>query len=285
MADNQQRSPEFEAPTGHAKHYICGGCAGITSITIAYPIRKVVFRQQLFGVCITEAIRQLQRDGMRTLYRGLLPPLLEKTTTAAIMFGLYEDMSRLLPQPAGSPGLLTSSMAAMLAGTAEATLTPFNRVQTLLQDQRNHTRFNNTSHAFRILLRDYGVRELYRGMVPILLRNGPYNVLFFGLRGPIKRSLPEAETHVGHMVNDFICGGLLGATLSSLFYPLKVLKARKQSQLGGEFQSSWQVLRTIWRERGGKLSHLYRGGFLNYNRSLLSWGITNAAYEFLKKVM
>uniref|UniRef100_A0A3B3RLZ2 Solute carrier family 25 member 51b n=1 Tax=Paramormyrops kingsleyae TaxID=1676925 RepID=A0A3B3RLZ2_9TELE len=204
-----------------------------------------------------DAIRQLQRDGMRTLYRGLLPPLLEKTTSAAIMFGFYEDMSRWLPQPAGSPGLLTNSMAAVLAGTAEATMTPFNRVQTLLQDQRNHSRFNNTFHTFRTLVRDYGVRELYRRMGPILLQNGPYNVLFFGLRGPMKRSLPVAETHVGHLVNDFICGGILGASLNFLFYPLKVLKARKQTQVGGKFQSSWQVLRTIWSEQGGKLSHLY----------------------------
>ncbi|XP_072560417.1 mitochondrial nicotinamide adenine dinucleotide transporter SLC25A51-like isoform X2 [Paramormyrops kingsleyae] len=223
MADNQQGSSECEAPTGRAKHYISGGCAGIASTMIVFPIKKTVFRQQVFGVRTSEAIRQLQRDGMRTLYRGLLPPLLEKTTSAAIMFGFYEDMSRWLPQPAGSPGLLTNSMAAVLAGTAEATMTPFNRVQALLQDQRNHSRFNNTFHTFRTLVRDYGVRELYRGMGPILLQNGPYNVLFFGLRGPMKRSLPVAETHVGHLVNDFICGGILGASLNFLFYPLKCL--------------------------------------------------------------
>ena len=49
----------------------------------------MLFRQQLFGLGVTEAVRQLQQDGLRTLYRGLLPPLLQKTTTVAIMFGLY----------------------------------------------------------------------------------------------------------------------------------------------------------------------------------------------------
>ncbi|XP_023685363.2 mitochondrial nicotinamide adenine dinucleotide transporter SLC25A51 [Paramormyrops kingsleyae] len=284
VSETRQGTRGCEAPSG-VKHYACGSCAAFTNIVITFPIQKVLFRQQLFGVRAGEAVRQLQRDGLRNLYRGLLPPLLQKTTTVAIMFGLYEDMSRLLPRPAGTPGLPTDSVAAVLAGIAEATLTPFERVQTLLQDQRHHGRFKNTVHAFRTLVQDHGVRECYRGMVPILLRNGPSNALFFGLRGPIKGSLPEAETHAAHLVNDFICGGLLGAMLGVLFFPLNVLKTRMQSQVGGDFQSSLQVLRTIWSERDGKLTHLYRGAHLNYHRSILSWGIINATYELLLKLM
>uniref|UniRef100_A0A3B3RTC6 Solute carrier family 25 member 51b n=1 Tax=Paramormyrops kingsleyae TaxID=1676925 RepID=A0A3B3RTC6_9TELE len=280
MAVKDQGSPECEAPNGRRKQYVCGGCAGMVNIMITFPIQKVLFWQQLFGVSMTEAVRQLQRDGMRTLYRGLLPPLLQKTSSMAIMFGFSNDVSRLLSRPGSTPGLVTSSMAAVLAGTVEASLTPFERVQTLLQDQRHHVRYNNTFHAFRTLVRENGMRELYRGTVPVLLRNGPSNALFLGLLRPIK-----AETHAGQLVTDFISGGLLGATLGSLYYPLNVVKARKQSQVGGAFQSSWQVLRTIYSERGGKLSHLYRGAHLNYHRSLLSWGITNAAYELLMKVM
>ncbi|XP_072567766.1 mitochondrial nicotinamide adenine dinucleotide transporter SLC25A51-like [Paramormyrops kingsleyae] len=285
MASKEQGSPECEAPNGRRKQYVCGGCAGMVNIMFTFPIQKVLFRQQLFGVSTTEAVRQLQRDGMRTLYRGLLPPLLQKTSSMAIMFGFSSDMSRLLSRPGSTPGLVTSSMAAVLAGTAEASLTPFERVQTLLQDQRHHVRYRNTFHAFRTLVRENGMRELYRGTVPILLRNGPSNALFLGLRGPIKSSLPHAETHAGQLVTDFVSGGLLGATLGSLYYPLNVVKARKQSQVGGAFQSTWQVLHTIYSERGGKLSHLYRGMHLNYHRSLLSWGITNAAYELFMKLM
>ncbi|KAI1887653.1 hypothetical protein AGOR_G00192530 [Albula goreensis] len=267
------------------KHYVCGSCAAFTNIVVTFPIQKVLFRQQLFGVRATEAVAQLRRDGLRNLYRGLLPPLLQKTTTVAIMFGLYEDFSRLLARHAGGPELLTRSMAAVLAGTAEAALTPFERVQTLLQDPRHHGRFHNTFHTFRTLLGDHGARECYRGLVPILLRNGPSNALFFGLRGPIKQRLPEAQTPAAHLVNDFICGGLLGAMLGFMFYPLNVVKARMQSQVGGAFPSLRTVLLTIWRERDGKVTHLFRGAHLNYHRSILSWGIINATYELLLKLM
>lgn len=272
----------------HGKHYVCGSIAAFTNIVVTFPIQKVLFRQQLHGVSATEAVRQLQRDGLRNLYRGLLPPLLQKSTTVAIMFGLYEDFSRVLLDRAvctGVPELVTRSFAAALAGTTEALLTPFERVQTLLQDHRHYGRFNNTAHTFRTLLSEYGVRECYRGLVPILLRNGPSNVLFFGLRGPIKEQLPEATSRAGHLVIDFVCGGLLGAGLGIMFYPLNVVKSRAQSQVGGAFQPCRKVLLTVWRERGGSLAMLFRGAHLNYHRSLLSWGIINATYELLLKII
>ncbi|XP_061581203.1 solute carrier family 25 member 51b [Cololabis saira] len=270
------------------KHYVCGSVAAFTNILVTFPIQKVLFRQQLHGVVAVEAVRQLQRDGLRNLYRGLLPPLLQKSTTVAIMFGLYQDFSRVLHDGVGDrgvPEIVTKSFAAALAGTAEALLTPFERVQTLLQDHRHHSRFNNTAHTFRTLLSEYGVRECYRGLVPILLRNGPSNVLFFGLRGPIKELLPEATNRAGHLVNDFVCGGVLGAALGIMFYPLNVVKSRAQSQVGGDFQPCRKVLLTVWRERGGSLAMLFRGAHLNYHRSLLSWGIINATYELLLKLV
>ncbi|XP_006781505.1 solute carrier family 25 member 51-like isoform X2 [Neolamprologus brichardi] len=219
MDSESARTPQTQALTkgGHSllsagilttrfgpqgKHYVCGSLAAFTNILLTFPIQKVLFRQQLHGVLAIDAVRQLQRDGLRNLYRGLLPPLLQKSTTVAIMFGLYEDFSRVLLDQAGSSGvpeLITRSFAAALAGTAEAILTPFERVQTLLQDHRHHGRFNNTAHTFRTLVTEYGVRECYRGLVPILLRNGPSNVLFFGLRGPIKEQLPEATSKISSL--------------------------------------------------------------------------------------
>ncbi|KAK2908721.1 hypothetical protein QQF64_001352 [Cirrhinus molitorella] len=273
-------------PLQSQKHYLCGSVAAFANIVITFPIHKALFRQQLFGVQAWEAVRQLQRDGLRTLYRGILPPLLQKSTTIAIMFGLYEDFSRLLRLHAPQvPVLLTDSIAAVLAGTAEAVLTPFERVQTLLQDPRHHGNFQNTAHIFRFLLQQHGIRELYRGLVPIVLRNGPSNVFFFGLRGPIKDLLPEAETKAGHLVNDFVCGGILGAGLGVVFYPLNLVKSHAQVQIGGEFQSCRTILLNVLRERDGKVSRLFRGVHLNFQRSVFSWGIINATYELLLKML
>ncbi|XP_055461288.1 mitochondrial nicotinamide adenine dinucleotide transporter SLC25A51 [Psammomys obesus] len=270
---------------GEIKHYFCGCCAAFNNVAITYPLQKILFRQQLYGIKTRDAILQLKRDGFRNLYRGILPPLMQKTTTLALMFGLYEDLSRLLRKHVSSaPEFATRSVAALLAGTTEAILTPFERVQTLLQDHKHHDKFTNTYQAFRAL-RSHGIAEYYRGLVPILLRNGFGNVLFFGLRGPIKEHLPTATSHSAHLVNDFICGGVLGAMLGFLSFPINVVKARIQSQIGGPFQSLPMVFKTIWLERDRKLINLFRGAHLNYHRSLISWGIINATYEFLLKIV
>ncbi|XP_075889148.1 mitochondrial nicotinamide adenine dinucleotide transporter SLC25A51-like [Nelusetta ayraudi] len=287
--DGHDFTPALSRRLGdHSKHYVCGSIAAFTNIMLTFPIQKVLFRQQLHAMLATEAVRQLRGEGLGNLYRGLLPPLIQKSTTKAMMFGLYQDLSRgLVECNDGSclPPIVVRSFAAALAGTTEAVLTPFERVQTLLQDHRHHGRFNNTAHTFRTLLSEYGVTECYRGLVPILLRNGPSNVLFFGLRGPIKEQLPQAHTRAGHLASDFVCGGLLGAGLGIMFFPLNVVKSRAQSQVGGPFQPCREVLLTVWRERGGSVAMLFRGAHLNYHRSLLSWGIINATYELLLKIM
>ncbi|NXI01968.1 S2551 protein, partial [Pachycephala philippinensis] len=281
---NSKQDMSHHIKGNSGKHYLCGYCAAFTNIVVTFPIQKVLFRQQLYGLKTKDAVHQLQKDGIRNLYRGILPPLMQKTTTLALMFGLYEDFSSLLHSHTSAPELLTCSMAAVLAGTTEALLTPFERVQTLLQDYKHHDKFTNTYQAFKVL-KVYGIREYYRGLVPILLRNGSSNIVFFGLRGPIKQCLPEATSYSTHLVNDFICGGLLGAMLGSLFFPMNVVKTRMQSQIGGEFQSFSKVFVTIWLERDKKLMHLFRGVHLNYHRSVLSWGIINATYEFLLKLL
>lgn len=72
---------------------------------------------------------------------------------------------------------------------------PFERIQTLLADSHYHTRFKNTSQAFHYVCINHGYRELYRGLTPILLRNGPSNVLFFIIREEAAERLPK---HVRH---------------------------------------------------------------------------------------
>ncbi|PKK16992.1 solute carrier family 25, member 51 [Columba livia] len=105
VSSKEYLSSDIMATSG--KHYVCGYCAAFTNIAVTFPIQKVLFRQQLYGLKTKDAVHQLQKDGMRNLYRGILPPLMQKTTTLALMFGLYEDFSSLLLRHASAPELLT----------------------------------------------------------------------------------------------------------------------------------------------------------------------------------
>lgn len=73
-----------------------------------------------------------------SLYRGILPPLLQKSVTTALMFGTYEQYRRVLVEAGHVSVTQTQSLviAAFGAGCTEALLTPFERVQTLMLDHR-----------------------------------------------------------------------------------------------------------------------------------------------------
>lgn len=66
----------------------------------------------------------------------------------------------------------------------------------------------------------HGLREHYRGLTAVLLRNGPANMLFFGLRDPIRTFLPSATSSTSKLLNDFFSGALLGAAISTITYPI-----------------------------------------------------------------
>lgn len=272
-------------PLSHRKSedFICGGVASFVNVCVTFPINKVMFRQQVHGIRFFQALKQLHREGLVNLYRGLLPPLLQRTATTSLMFGTYNTYkATLYSWTPYTSNVILHVVAAVGAGTTEALLSPFERIQAVLQVKEFHKRYQNTFHAFRDIS-SRGVTELYRGTSAIVLRNGLSNILFFGLREPLMDSLPEPHSEVGTTFNAFISGAGLGAMLSTVFFPLNVVKNRMQTVVGGPFVGMKTTGRLIFKERNQRWRKMYRGVHINYTRSFISWGIINAVYEFMKK--
>ena len=265
------------------KEFYCGFGAAFINICITFPINKVIFRQMLDGVRAKSALQQLQNEGIHYLYMGIIPPLLQKSVSTSLMFGLYDYYTKLIksysPQIDSS---LCCVLSSFLTGTCEASLNPFERTQTLLQDKANYDKFTNTYEAF-CHVRSYGYMEFYRGFVPVVFRNGPSNVLFFGLREPIRNQFPRSNRWTDS-IGDFISGAMLGAGISTIVYPMNVVKTRMQSVLGGPFRSAWRTLLLIYNERGRSVRKMFLGVHVNNTRALISWGIVNASCEALKKI-
>jgi len=265
------------------REFACGWGSAFVNISVTYPIYKIIFRQMLEGVTVLTAVRELRTEGFHYLYRGMLPPLMQKTISLSTMFGVYDEVKRPLILHGYDP-YVAKSIGGLIAGTLEATLMPFERVQTLLADSYYHKQFRNTFDAFQALTK-YGIREYYRGFVPVLIRNGPSNVCFFIAREEVQQYLPQDVSFIYHNFNEFFVGAVIGAVTSSIIYPLNVIKVTMQSQIGGPHVGMMTVIRQIYDERGRKLSHFYKGVQINFVRAFISWGIINAAYENMKKLM
>jgi len=263
------------------KGYVCGYLAGVLNISVTFPINKTMFRQQLHGITAVEALRQIRGEGLLQLYRGLLSPLLQKSCTVSIMFGSYAQYSRSLKSSTRLEDRSRLVVAALLAGSTEAVFAPFERVQTLMQDPKFSKTFRNTPHAFHSMW-SHGIKEYYRGLSAILLRNGPSNVIFFSCREVLGKTLPE-DLIKAKLLADFVSGACLGAVISTIMYPVNTTKTHMQKTCGGKFRSFPSVFFELLKERGGW--GMFRGVHINYTRSFISWGIINVSYEYFCRTL
>lgn len=266
----------------HLREFACGGTAAAINIVVTFPPNKVMFRQQLFGLNTWQAYQNVQAEGLRMLYRGVKPPLLQAAVSKSLMFGLYNWYDEALVARCGDHTGI-HLLAAFASGSTEAVLAPFERAQTLLQTPKFNKEITGAVDAI-VHLNKYGLQEHYRGLTAILLRNGPANVLFFGLREPLRDAFPVGDSSSAMMVNDFICGAMLGAVISTVCFPINVARTRMQSIYGEHFIGVLEALRLTYAERGRSFRRVYRGVHMNFFRSLLSWGIINSAYEKLKSI-
>lgn len=244
--------------------------------------KNCFFFQMMHGVETTFALNQLQKEGLVFLYRGMLPPLMQRSLSMSLMFGVYDECLQPLLSHQVNP-YVSKTIAGVVAGCVEATLMPFERLQTLLIHPKYHKEFKNTAHAVSHIARHYGIKEFYRGLTPILLRNGPSNAMFFIIRDEVRQRLPHQELLFYASLQNFIAGASIGALLSTLFYPLNVIKIAMQCELGGPHRTISHEFNYIMRKRGSKFANFYHGALLNISRAFLSWGIINASYEIFRR--
>ncbi|KJH41330.1 hypothetical protein DICVIV_12691 [Dictyocaulus viviparus] len=262
----------------HHMDFFCGWGAGCIETCILFPSSKVIFRQQLHGFSAKVAYSQLKSEGIRRLYRGLLPPLIMRTSSRALMFGLYDEFQSTLKCPHSPP---TTSFTVCHAQAAFLG-------KVLLQTSAYHDHFKNTGQALRAL-KAYGYHEYYRGVSVVLARNSLSNAIFFTLKGPFKKTVTEMCPSIDHaatqIIADFVSGAVLGALISTMFFPVNVVKNHMQSKVGVPYENPVRVFYEVWKERQRSVRGLYLGVHLNFTRSLLAWGITNTVYELLRRTL
>ncbi|KAB7505984.1 Solute carrier family 25 member 51 [Armadillidium nasatum] len=147
------------------REFVCGWGAAFINITVTFPMNKIMFRQMLHGISTARAVAQLKKEGVKNLYRGILPPLCQKTISTSVMFGMFEQYGQLFRHylPGLSPGV-NMATSASLAGCTEAILCPLERIQTVLQDRKFHGMYK--IHLWRL------------GMYPFVWVGGPFLSIF-----------------------------------------------------------------------------------------------------------
>lgn len=265
--------------------YFVGAASSFLSTVLTFPIYKTIFRQQLHTLTIRAAAHQLSKEGARHLYRGLAPPLMAKTVQGTLLFGTQGSLQHYFSKE-GMPGSKSRAFSGCLSGAIEAVLlVPFERIQNILQDSRNNVNFPNTRSIVQEFS-TYNKRQwlscgMYRGFTIILVRNMVGSGIFFSCKEPLRDLLTYPGLPV--WAPSLGSGAVNGAVTSLVLYPLSVIIANMQAEVGNNLPHVRKAVLRVWEKCGGRVSLLYRGASLIILRSCITWGFTNSIHDTLSK--
>ncbi|XP_012672072.1 solute carrier family 25 member 36-A [Clupea harengus] len=298
-------------------HLFAGGCGGTVGAILTCPLEVVktrlqsssvttfyVSEVQLSGVNGASVARVsppgplhclkliLQKEGPRSLFRGLGPNLVGVAPSRAIYFAAYSLAKEKLNGVFQPDSTQVHMVSAALAGFTAITATnPIWLIKTRLQlDARN--RGERHMSAFECVRRVYqadGVRGFYRGMSASYAGISE-TVIHFVIYESIKRKLLEAKAQANmdeeeeavRDASDFV-GMMLAAATSktcatSVAYPHEVIRTRLREE-GSKYRSFFQTLGVVIREEGYRA--LYRGLTTHLVRQIPNTAIMMSTYELV----
>ncbi|KZV82129.1 mitochondrial carrier [Exidia glandulosa HHB12029] len=117
-----------------------------------------------------------EEGGVRALYRGLVPTAMGVAPYVGINFAAYEALRGWLTPP-GKTSVPRKLLCGALAGSISQTLTyPFDVLRRKMQVRGLNAlgyEYNGALDALRVIFRKEGLRGLYRGLWPNLLKVAP----------------------------------------------------------------------------------------------------------------
>ncbi|CAL9706861.1 unnamed protein product [Knipowitschia caucasica] len=290
MSASQGQSLDVKAPKDpmvRFQSYLHGGTSSLLSALptlVVFPVYKIVFRQQIHNTPVHRAVGQLYKEGLLKLYRGVAPPLVMRTLNGTLLFGLQDTLLHSLSWTSSAhiPASALPALAGLGAGVVEALVfTPFERVQNVLQNSQNYSRLPTLKSILVRLKSERQASGFYRGFVPITARNALGSALYFGLKGPVCAAVSGGG--LSPLLASFVSGTLTSMAISLSLYPLSVLVANMQAQVGRDLRGVWGCWKELMESRQRSIVLLYRGGTLVILRSCITWGIATALYDRQEK--
>uniref|UniRef100_A0A8W7PTI0 Mitochondrial 2-oxodicarboxylate carrier n=1 Tax=Anopheles coluzzii TaxID=1518534 RepID=A0A8W7PTI0_ANOCL len=256
-----------------------GGSAGFVEVCIMHPLDLVKTRLQLqaspsagaaksttYYNGVFDCIRKMaQSEGVFSLYKGILPPVLVETPKRAVKFLTFEQYKRFFLFGSDKPTPLTFSLAGLGAGVTEAILVnPFEMVKVTLQANKNKMgQVPSTWAVTKQIIHEsgFGLNGLNRGLTATIGRNGVFNMIYFGFYHSVKGIVPEYKDPVQEFLRKVGIGFVSGTLGSIVNIPFDVAKSRIQGPqpIPGQvkYRTTFGSMVIVAREEG--FGALYKG--------------------------
>ncbi|KAJ5605891.1 hypothetical protein N7510_008672 [Penicillium lagena] len=176
------------------RRLVCGGLAGITSVTVTYPLDIVRTRLsiqsasfadlgkhdqgKLPGMFTTLVLIYRNEGGMIALYRGIVPTVAGVAPYVGLNFMTYESVRQYLtPEGDKNPSPYRKLLAGAISGAVAQTCTyPFDVLRRRFQINTMSGmgyKYKSIWDAVRVIVTEEGMRGLFKGIGPNLLKVAP----------------------------------------------------------------------------------------------------------------
>ncbi|XP_074890695.1 solute carrier family 25 member 36-like isoform X2 [Buteo buteo] len=232
----------------------------------------------------------LEKEGMRSLFRGLGPNLVGVAPSRAIYFATYSGVKERLNAVLVPESKKVHMLSAACAGITSATLTnPIWLVKTRMQLEAR-VKGEMASNAVQCAMRVYrteGLRGFYRG-ITASYAGVSETIIHFVIYEALKQQLRNSHRSLSPPLtlspnsHDFF--GLMGAAAvsktcaSCIAYPHEVIRTRLREE-GSRYRSFIQTLQLVVHEEGPLA--LYRGLLAHLIRQIPNTAIMMATYELI----
>lgn len=168
-------------------------------------------------------------------------------------------------------------LGASARSIAGVVLLPVTVIKTRFESEVYH--YRSMSEATRDIYRTHGMRGLYSGLIPTLIRDAPYSGIYLVFYVQAKRFVPERVKEGSHLVAaNFACGIVAGLLASLVTQPADVIKTHMQLS-PGKFSSIATTVLLIAKEEG--VAGYFRGLVPRMLRRTL---VTAMAWSFYEQV-
>ncbi|KAI9219372.1 mitochondrial carnitine/acylcarnitine carrier protein CACL-like protein [Blastocladiella britannica] len=237
--------------------------------------------------CFTRIVKEETVFG---LFKGMSSPLVGVAMVNALLFGVYGTLLELqLESPTAVPALSQIFLAGAGSGAINSLIScPMELSKIKVQNQTDAAHsvvktklphFNSPLHCLRFIYATQGVRGMYLGMGPTILRETPsYGTYFFAYEA-LCRGFARSNGHTDERGAEqalrpwqlMMAGGLSGIAGWMSTYPADVLKTKIQSADAGTYTGLVDCARQTIKAEG--VVGLWRGAFATIVRAFP----TNAA--------
>ncbi|KAF9018641.1 mitochondrial tricarboxylate transporter [Hymenopellis radicata] len=272
---------------------IAGASAGAIEAFVTYPTEFVKTRSQFGGKKqgpITIIKETLQTRGITGLYSGCSALVVGNSLKAGVRFVSYDHFKNMLADAEGKVSAPRSLVAGLGAGMMEAVfaVTPSETIKTKLIDDahRPNPQYRGLFHGTAMIVRQEGIRGVYRGLFPTMMRQGANSAIRFTTYSTLKQFVQGAARPGQQLPSTitFGIGAIAGVVTVYMTMPLDVIKTRMQSlEARSQYRNFAHCAYRIFTEEG--VRRFWTGTTPRLARLVMSGGIVFTVYENIMRVL